>query len=77
MVTLSVSHIIYGAISVLLAILGFFLVRFFGRNDRRHDKTSEQISALYDKIAEINGKLDHLLGEHDSIKEQCKTKRRK
>ena len=77
MVTLSISHIFWGVISAVMVVLWFFIVRFFKRTDERFHELQDTDRDLYDKIGGLTRELEHLLGEHDSIKEQCKTKRRK
>lgn len=70
MVTLSVSHIFWGVVSVIMVVLWFFVVRFFRRNDEQHAETKSNVLLLGEKIEKMRSELDHLLGEHETL---CKT----
>lgn len=77
MVTFEVSTIIWGIGSVVMVILGFLFNRAISNLDARLDKADERACLLDKKVDEIRSDLDHLLGEHETIKESCKTRRRK
>lgn len=69
MVTIEISQIIYGVFSVGLVIMGFLVVRTLKQNDDRHDQHDTEIKT-------VRSDLDRLLGEHDSIKDQCRKRKK-
>lgn len=65
MVTIEISQIIYGVISVGLVILGFLVVRAFRQYDERLDRVDKELKKL-------RSDQDHLQGEHSVM---CKRKK--
>lgn len=77
MVTIEISTIIYSGVGCLVAVVGFLLVRLLSDIRERIDKTDARACVLDKRVDAIKSDLDHLLGEHESIKEQCKKPRRR
>lgn len=77
MVTIEISTIIYGGVSCIVVVLGFLLARLLSDIRERIDKADSRACLLDKKVDGIRSDLDHLLGEHETIKEECKKRRRK
>lgn len=53
-------------IGIFIAIINFFIFRFFKLNDKQFDSLREADAEQWKKLDEIETKLDQLIGAHDA-----------
>lgn len=70
MVSIETNAIVYLVFSCVVAVLGFFIARTFSNYD-------ERFKILTERLNDVVVRLEHLIGEHEAIKENCKPRRRK
>jgi hypothetical protein len=70
MVSIETNAIVYLVFSCVVAVLGFFIARTFANYD-------ERFKILTERLNDVVVRLEHLIGEHEAIKEQCLKRRRK
>lgn len=70
----AVAEIVLGVISILIAIIGFFLAHYFKQSVKSQDELRESVNKLQITLTGLNGIIIAMQEKSDIFSEGCKSK---